>query len=283
MKRKEKEIYGLLGYPLGHSLSPLMHNAALRALKINAEYKLFALPPQKLGDFLRDSLQSNIRGLNVTIPYKEKVLDLCLLDENSAYLKQVKAVNTLVKTDGLWKAFNTDIAGFSRHLKEHFSPFNKKAAILGAGGAARAVAYVLANSGVKEMVIFDIDRAKSQGIVNMICSLFPGFPVLTVDSIGELNIRQKDLLINATPIGLKKTDPSLVKREMLHKNLFVYDLIYNPAQTKLLTLAGQAGAKFTNGLGMLLYQGALSFEYFTGKKAPLGLMRRALIKGVKKC
>jgi len=177
--------------------------------------------------------------------------------------------------------FNTDIPGFSRHLKEVFDPYDKKAAVLGAGGAARAVCYALVKSGAKEIAIFDIDRSKSQGIAEMIKNLFPHFSISVVNSIEELNIKSRDLLINATPVGMKESDPCLVAQELLSENLFVYDLIYNAKQTKLLAQAQKAGAHTANGLGTLLYQGALSFEHFTGKSAPVGIMRQALSQGVK--
>jgi shikimate dehydrogenase len=276
------KIYGVLGYPARHSLSPAMHNAAFRALKINAEYRIFEVKPEELDYFLDSLDKNNIYGLNVTVPYKEKILDFINLDSESLYLKTIKAVNTIVKKDNAWKGFNTDIPGFSKHLKENFDPLDKKAAILGAGGAARAVAYVLAASGAGNISIYDIDKAKSEDVIGLIRVLFPDFKILAVDSIEELDLKNKDLLINATPVGLKEADPCLVSTEMLHKDLFVYDLIYNPPETKLLALAKKAGAKASNGLGMLLYQGALSFEHFTGKRAPIDIMRKALKEGVKK-
>jgi len=275
-KNSNPKIYGVLGYPVKHSFSPAMHNAAFSALKINAKYESFEVKPGELGDFLEKSAGRNIIGLNITVPYKEKILDFASLDPESNYLKQIKAVNTIVKIDGKWKGYNTDIAGFSRHLKENFTPSGKKAAIIGAGGAARAVAYVLADSGAREIDIFDIDKNKTKDITCMIKSFFPNFKINAVDRIEGLNIKNKDLLVNATPIGLKETDPCLVEEEVLHKNLFVYDLIYNPAETKLLTLAKHISAKTANGLGMLLYQGMLSFKIWTGQDAPQEVMRQAL-------
>ncbi|MCX5708796.1 MAG: shikimate dehydrogenase [Candidatus Omnitrophica bacterium] len=273
-----KKVYGLIGYPLGHSLSPKMHNAAFKALGIDAEYKLFTLAPQYLDDFLTHLDNNGISGLNVTVPYKEKVLDFVELNQDLLYLRQVKAVNTMLFQDGVWWGFNTDIPGFSRHLKENFKPLMRKAAILGAGGAARAVTYVLAKEKASEIVLFDIDTAKSASIVEMVKSLFPMIKISAVDSIEKLDITRKDLLVNATPVGLKPTDPVLVGESMLHRDLFVYDLIYNPAETKLLALAKKVGARTSNGLGMLLYQGVLSFELWTGKKAPEELMRRVLLE-----
>ena len=278
----DKRIYGLVGFPVSHSLSPEMHKAAFSYLGINAEYKLFPLKENELEDFFKNLSKNNIYGLNVTIPYKEKVLDFVRLDSESFYLTQIKAVNTIVRKDGALFGFNTDIPGFSRHLKENFDPADKKVAILGSGGAGRAVAYAIANSKAKKIAVYDIDKKRAQNLVEMIKNLFSGFDIQSMDNIEQLDISNKDLLINATPIGMKKEDPCLVKQELLHKNLFVYDLIYNPAQTKLLAEAQKAGAKTANGLGMLLYQGALSFGHFTGADAPIDIMRQALNEGVRK-
>ncbi|MDD5409209.1 MAG: shikimate dehydrogenase [Candidatus Omnitrophica bacterium] len=272
----KKRIYGLIGLPLKHSLSALMHNAAFKTLKINAEYRLFEIRPEEVDNFLAHLDENNISGLNVTIPYKEKVLKFVKLDQESSFLRQLQAVNTIAKRDGLWTGFNTDIAGFSRHLNEQFDPLGKKAAILGAGGAAKAVAYVLASLKAKSISVFDVDRQKSRNISGMIKEIFPGFPIYPVDSIEGLEIKDKDLLVNATPVGLKEEDPCLLKDGQLHSSLFVYDLIYNPAQTKLLALAKQAGAGTSNGLGMLLYQGMLSFRIWTGQDAPREAMEGAL-------
>jgi len=276
-----KKIYGLIGYPVSHSLSRVMHNAAFQSLNINAEYRLFEVKPEDL-DYFLGSMDKNIFGLNVTIPHKERILDFVHLDSESFYLRQIKAVNTIVKSNGVWKGFNTDIPGFQRDLKENIDPTHKRAAILGAGGAARAVAYVLADSGAKDIHLYDIDKRKSENIVNMIKSLFPNYQIFAVENIEQLDIRNKDLLINATPVGLSQTDPCLVKEGMLHKNLFVYDLIYNPLETKLLALAKKVGARTRNGLKMLLYQGMLSFKLWTGENAPQKIMWEALQKDLGK-
>jgi shikimate dehydrogenase len=140
------------------------------------------------------------------------------------------------------------------------------------------VAYVLASLKAKETAIFDIDPAKAQGVITMIKSLFPNFQIYAVDKIEKLDLKKKDLLVNASPVGMRESDPCLVAQEMLHRDLFVYDLIYNPAETKLLVLAKKAGAKTSNGLGMLLYQGMLAFEIWTGQEAPKEIMQEALLK-----
>ena len=153
---------------------------------------------------------------------------------------------------------------------------------MGAGGAGRAVAYALANSGVNEIGVFDIDSEKSNNLQDMIKGIFSNFPIFYVDYIERLDIKNKDLLINCAPVGMKDSDPCLIKADMLHRNLFIYDLIYNPPETKLLALAKKAGAKASNGLGMLLYQGALSFRHFTGQGEPIDVMRQALEEAVEK-
>ena len=270
MKTSSK-IYGLVGYPLEHSLSPLMHNAAFKKLNIPGEYQLFQKQPQELESFLRTLEDQDIWGLNVTVPYKEKVLDLDFIepDETARDAKEIGAVNTIVRKGKNLKGFNTDVAGFLRHLnKLNFDPLKKRVALLGAGGAGRAVAYAVAGKGAKEIAIFDIDKNKSENVSGMLKKLFPNLNVLIVDTVEELNISNKDLLVNATPVGLKDDDSCLIDESMLFGNVFVYDLIYNPSPTKLLSLAKDKGLRCSDGLGMLVYQGAFSFIYFTEALIP---------------
>jgi shikimate dehydrogenase len=279
---QSKRIYGLIGYPVEHSFSPAMHNAAFNELKrrgeidYDAEYKLFEVKPQELEGFLNSLSERNISGLNVTIPYKEKVFSFITLDPESSYLRQIGAINTILIQGNQLKGFNTDISGFSKHLKERISPEGKKVAILGAGGASKAVTYIVAGSKPKSIVIYDIDINKTKELVNLIQRLFSDLDIKSVSKIEELNILEKDLLINATPVGMKESDACLIKKEKLHKDLFVYDLIYSPSETKLLKLAREKGCRYSNGLGMLLYQGMLSFRIWTGKNAPKEVMWQAL-------
>lgn len=276
-----KALYGLIGYPVKHSVSPAMHNAAFKACGINAEYKLFEVAPQELGGFLDQLDTTAIRGLNVTIPHKERVLEKVKLADESAFLRHVGAVNTIVRKDSEWRGFNTDIPGFLKDLGEKkVNPSRKKIAVLGAGGAGRAVAYALASAKASEIVIFDTDTAKTDSVLAMISALFPGFPVRAAGAITDLDVKHKDILVNATPVGLKETDPCLFLAKDLHKRLFVYDLIYNPVRTKLLDEAQKAGASGSNGLGMLVHQGALSFRYFTGYDAPVQVMREAALRSL---
>ena len=275
-------IYGVLGFPAKHSLSPLMHNAAFHALQINAEYKIFEIEPGNLEDFISSLSVNSILGLNVTIPYKEKVLPL--LNTVSRESELIGAVNTIRVSVTKLEGFNTDGEGFLRHLGEDlkFDPQNKTIAIIGAGGAAKAIAVYLSKNKPKAIGVYDIDKSKSQDLVMHLKQNFSNIEFNAADSPDGLRILDTDMLINATPIGMKDSDPLPVDGKFIQKNLLVYDVIYNPKETKLLTLAKQKGCLCSNGLGMLLYQGARSFELWTGKPAPVEIMREALNKGVNK-
>lgn len=271
------KIYGVLGYPVKHSLSPFMHNAAFRALNLDAEYKLFEKKPEELKKFFGFFNEENIWGVNVTIPYKETVLPF--LNSLSEEAKLIGAVNTIkrVMPDKL-EGYNTDGDGFIKHLRQDllFEPKNKKVAILGAGGASKAISVYLSIARVKSIAIFDIDKLKAEILVNSLKEHFRKTDFRFSSSINGLNIKTSGLLVNATPIGMKDTDPCLVNKELFHKGMLVYDLIYNPKETKLLKLAKDRGAQVSNGLGMLLYQGARSLELWTQKIAPIEIMRQAL-------
>jgi len=188
MAKEKSSIFGLLGYPVKHSFSPAMHNAAFKYLKINARYELFEKRPEELADFLQTLSEQNICGLNVTVPYKERVFEFIKPDQESFYLRQLKAINTIVVKNGVLKGFNTDVPGFAKHLKEHINPADKRTAIVGAGGAARAVAYVLAESSAKDITIYDIDENKSLALVNLIKEIFPQFDIKAVKRIEDLNL-----------------------------------------------------------------------------------------------
>lgn len=297
------KIYGLLGYPVAHSLSPSMHNAAFKACDINAEYKLFPVKPEGLEEFLSwSNLKShNIWGLNVTMPYKEKVIPYISGDLSDG-VRVTKAVNT-IKIDAEEEknaGFNTDGIGFCWHLQQEleFDYSNKRVAIIGAGGAAKAISTSLAISHPdrvmqymddlldpfmcpKSITIYDINRIKASKWVEELKKETTDCQIKSVEYIEDLDIKNQDLLINATPMGMKEGDSSPIEPDMLGKDLFVYDLIYSPFRTKLLNLACEKGLKNSNGLGMLLYQGASAFYLFTGIKPPVEIMRQALLEVLK--
>ncbi len=270
--------FGLVGNPINKSLSPLMHNAALSYLKIKARYKLFPLEEKELNDFFANLNKKNIRGLNVTIPYKEKILQCTGGVKNNA-VSSIGSTNTLVIDNaGRIKFFNTYYLGFLRHIRElKLKP--KKVAIIGAGGAARAVCFALGKNKAIEVSIYDIDSFRSLALMKRFNYIFPDIKFNAAGNIADLRLQDKDLLVNASSVGMNPKDPLLVNPSMLHPNLFIYDLIYNPKETKLLKLAKEKRLKYSNGLGMLLYQGAESLNlWIRPKKAPVNVMREALEK-----
>jgi shikimate dehydrogenase len=288
MDSEEKSLYGLVGYPVSHSLSPLMHNAAFEALKLNCEYRLFPLKEEELEAFFIDlkKKDSPIFGLNVTIPYKEKIIPF--LDTASPYVEKTMAVNTICihPKKRTLHGHNTDGPGFLTHLAElKFDTDAKRIAILGAGGAARAIISVLALLPERPqwIRIFDVDRDKALTLVDDLGGRMDISPVKVVESIDDLNIELADLLINATPIGMKEADQCLIEEELFHHDMLVYDLIYNPAETKLLKLAKSKGARTSNGLGMLFYQGVLAFQHWANAEldeSKKTIMRASLMKGL---
>jgi len=299
-KKSSLKIYGLLGFPVRHSLSPAMHNAAFRALNLPAEYRLFEVKPEELEGFLLNNAPisdidgnsfrlTDLSGFNVTIPYKVRVLRIVPVPRLKTVgpIDLIDAVNTVkVFTDHL-EAHNTDGAGFWRHLTKDlkFDILGKKVAIIGAGGASRSVCVFLCIHKAKSISVFDVDKDKLRELVdNVLIGQFSNYNTKfkAADSIDGLKIADCDLLINATPIGMKEDDPCLVDEKFIHKDLLVYDLIYNPAETKLLKMAREKGARTSNGLGMLLYQGVEAFEIWTGKEAPVEVMRNALNQAIKR-
>jgi shikimate dehydrogenase len=274
------KLYGLVGFPIKHSLSPRMHNAAFSKLKIKAKYKLFELKPEQLRGFLGSLKKKNICGFNVTYPYKEEILGF--LNSKSLAVNEIGAANTVVVDhSGKLKGFNTDYLGFSAHLKElKLKP--KRVAIIGAGGASRAVCFALAKMKISELCIYDIDKFKAISLFKNLNSNFPETKFDVATRIEDLALAKKDLLINATPIGMRQDDPCLVSPQDLHPGLFVYDLIYSPPETKLISLAKNNNLNYANGLGMLLYQGVFAFKYFRGRIPPVNIMKEALLKGVRR-
>lgn len=264
-------VLGLIGYPVEHSLSPSMHNAAFEHLGLNCCYVTFSVRPELLGDAVRAVRALNLKGVNVTVPHKEKVIPLLdLVDEEASF---IGAVNTILNDNGTLKGFNTDGKGFMESLKDaNIDVKDKKILIIGAGGASRAIGFYLCKE-AKRLGITDIDQEKVQRLVNDLKRLRDN--VCHIEKVTDL--KDIDIVINATPIGLKDTDPSPIDISLLTGDKVVCDLIYK--DTFLLRSARQRGCKTLNGLGMLLYQGVLAFEIWTEMKAPVEVMREALLRG----
>jgi shikimate dehydrogenase len=274
---------GLIGYPVSHSLSPQMQQAAFDALGIEARYVLWETQPGTLAQRVASLRSPGILGANVTIPYKEDVVSL--LDEYDAAAVKIGAVNTIVNRDGRLVGYNTDAAGFIRALTDFtgcaFDCHGKKAVILGTGGAARAAAVALLENGVGELALLGRTHGRVDALVNHLRALDSGNKRVSGASLGgaETNrfLSGADLLVNATSVGLRMDDEALlVDIDLLQAGAFVMDMVFNSPQTRLLGAAHARGCHTLNGLAMLLYQGALAFELWTGRAAPVEPMRAAL-------
>lgn len=281
------KLFGIFGYPLSHTLSPAMHEAAFRELGIDASYVVAELALPAFKKLMRRMPRLILSGFNVTVPFKETVIPH--LDQVHPEARRIGAVNTVYRKGTRWVGANTDMEGFLMTLQKDgaFCPTRKNAVILGAGGAARALVYGLSREGIREVLLADCFPEKARKIIQEMKKIFPKvrFQAMTagMPEIKE-TIQTADLVINATPLGLQDKDPCVIPRNWIPqarngKKLFM-DLVYNPAVTPFLREAKRKGHKTLNGLGMLLYQGALAFEYWTGRKAPVEVMRRALLEAL---
>ena len=311
------QTYGLIGFPVRHSLSPVMHNAAFKACGIDASYRLFELDPKDLEDFLVKGVAipdidgqtfsfRDIAGFNVTIPHKVRTYQI--LERKFPYYGEVSqmppylyyallagAVNTVkvVKAGAKAEYYNTDAAGFLRSLEEDlkFDAKGKEVVLLGCGGAGRAVIAGLnyAGLGVKKVFVYDVNSRVASAAEEELLQVrkhLGRFGLNIVEFITEKDLAKKigssQLLVDATGAGLKKEDCSPINKKLLHKDLSVYDLVYNK-ETRLLREAKERGCAACDGLGMLFYQAVLSFGIWTGKRdvEVEEAMRQALNQAVK--
>ncbi|MFC1500832.1 shikimate dehydrogenase [Elusimicrobiota bacterium] len=269
------KIIGIFGYPIKHTFSPAMHNAAFKVSGLNFIYTPFEISPNNLSKAISCVKKFNIHGLNITVPHKENALKF--IDKADPLAKKIGSINTIVNKNGVLTGYNTDGKGFIKDIKNcGFNPIKKTALLMGAGGAGKAVAAALSWSGAKKIYITD----KSQTLARKLVSKIKNSKHFPMSKIKE-KIEEADIVINATPIGMKNSKQSLINKNLLRKNLFVYDLVYNH-ETRLIKDAKKIGAKAYNGIGMLLYQGVLAFELWTGKKAPVSIMRKSLLKNLKR-
>lgn len=277
------KTYGLVGNNISYSLSPAMHNAAFKKLRMNAEYKIFDLASHEADKFFKGLLKSGIAGINVTVPYKIKAFEFVsrhgrIDKETSRY----GAINTIVIRKGKLDGFNTDTTGFVRSLKEDlgFNPNGKTVFMFGAGGAGSACVIKLAETAGR-IFIFDLDKEKVSGIQKLFYKNFDKKKLVVVNGESEIKyaLAQSHLLVNATPYG-RKPEEILVNPAYLHDNLAVYDLIYKPKETPIIKEAKKRALKVSNGLGMLLYQGAEAFKKWTGRTPPVKVMRSALVRAL---
>ncbi|MBI4849104.1 MAG: shikimate dehydrogenase [Nitrospirae bacterium] len=267
------KIVAIFGNPIEHTLSPAMHNAAFKTLRLDMCYVPFRVLPEKLSDAVRAVRSLNLLGVNVTVPHKENVIPL--LDEVDREALFIGAVNTVVNTDGNLKGYNTDGRGFMSSLSEEgVSTEGKDILIIGAGGASRAISYYLSEK-ASMLYLYDVDRPKAESLVNDLKKIRNNvFPLAD-----PKNIEKPHIIINATPLGLRQDDPLPLNSDFITPDTVVCDLIYK--KTRLLQDAEKKRAKTINGSGMLLWQGVLAFELWTGVKPPVDVMRQALLSRIK--
>ncbi len=275
----------LIGYPLKHSVSPHFQQAAFAHYQLDIRYEAWEVPERDLESTVDRLRQPEMLGANVTIPYKERIMDG--LDEVEKRAALIGAVNTVVVRDGRLSGYNTDAGGFIRALRQdaRFDPSGKRAVILGAGGVARAVVFALLNEGVHSVVIVNRTEGRAAELAaaaRRVSRRSQVSPLRWSDLSRDI-LSGCDLLVNCTSVGMKHTTlegRSPLAADLIPKRALVCDLVYNPVETSLLKAAEEAGAQTLGGLSMLVYQGAASFELWVGKEAPLDVMFKSAREGL---
>jgi shikimate dehydrogenase len=275
----ETKLTGIIGYPLIYTLSPKIQNAAFINAGLNWCYVPLRIENKNLPDAVRGLKALGFKGVNVTMPYKEVVLEY--MDEITSYAKMVNAVNTIFLVEEKLVGYNTDGAGFLASIQKNtdFDLKDKAALIIGAGGAAKSVVISLASAGVRKIIILNRTFEKAQIIEKLLKENFKDVETKIFDSTSNLEkvISETDIIVNTTPIGMSlKVNESPVPVEYISSRHFVYDLIYRPKETFLLNQAKKRGAKTLNGISMLIYQGAESFKIWTGIYPQIDSMLKAI-------
>ena len=290
------KILGVIGDPIEHTFSPAMHNAGLDALKLNYIYLPFHVKPDRLKECIEGAKAMGIQGLNVTIPHKTNVMKH--LDEIDQVASMIGAVNTIQfnyvqdnessnQDNGInvtTRGFNTDGYGCVRAIEEKTSINDKKVTITGAGGAARAVAFQIANSGIDELSILNRNASKAESLAGDLITNLEAIGIdIGINAYGIDDLKRElsdsDIFIDTTPIGMypNVNDKAIASVDMLHEDLLVNDIVYTPMETSLIKEAKLANATVVPGYKMLLYQGIRSFEIWLGREAPVDVMEKALL------
>lgn len=276
------KITGVFGYPVSHSLSPVFQNAAFDSLSLDFVYIPFEVKPA----FIKEAIEAirflNFRGINLTIPHKKD--GYYLVDELDEEAKHLKVVNTIKNEDGKLIGYITDGSGFVRSIKEDgkVELKNKNVYLLGAGGAGWAISGAIVKEKIRKLLITNRTMEKAIAIKNHLKENFNFTSVELIDfeNRNGINFQDIDIIINTTSVGMEEGDIVLIKEEKIKKNIFIYDIIYN-RKTELIKTAEKLNLPHLNGLSMLVYQGAISFEIWTGKKAPIDIMKNSLYNFLK--
>lgn len=289
-------ILGVIGDPIEHTFSPAMHNAGLNALGLNYIYLPFHVTEDRLGECIQGAKAMGIEGLNVTIPHKTNVIKH--LDDIDQVASMIGAVNTIQfiydeeneptnqnnESNVRAKGFNTDGYGCVRAIQEKTSVKDKKVTITGAGGASRAIAFQIANSGIDELSILNRNIQKAESLADdlksnlSIIGIDIGINAYEIDNL-KRELDDSDIFIDTTPLGMypNVNDNPIAESDMLHEDLLVNDIVYTPMETSLIKEAIKANAEVVYGYKMLLYQGIRSFEIWLNREAPVDVMEKALL------
>jgi len=275
------KVCGIIGDPIEHSMSPVMHNAAFEALGLDYAYLPFHVRQEELPGAVVGIRALNVVGLNVTIPHKVAVIPL--LDKLDPLAERMRAVNTIVNEGGKLTGYNTDAPGFLQAMQSRgIEPEGKNVVMLGAGGASKGISLILAGAGAN-LVILNRSLFRAEELASHIAQYYQ--KKLKAMILSEENLKQAldgaDVLVNTTSVGMvPDVDRSPVPARLLTPHLVVFDIVYNPLETRLLREARAAGARTIDGLDMLVWQGALAFEKWTGQKAPFEVMKQAAVKAL---
>ena len=275
---------GIIGFPIRHSISPVFQQAALDHLGMDASYQAWEVNPGELGDFIGGLRSPDVLGINVTVPHKEAVVPF--LDEVDDWATAAGAVNTIVNRAGRLTGHNTDGTGFLRALREEggFNPTGRRVLILGAGGAARGVILALIRDGVGELTIANRTLERAQQLSRMARDNGHDARAVALEQVDlSLAAASAELIVNCTTIGMShgpNETGAPLSAEQIPATALVNDLVYNPLQTPLLRQASLAGAATLGGIHMLVYQGAASFEMWTGQIPPVPIMLQAATKAM---
>jgi len=281
--RGTTKLVGVIGCPVEHSLSPPMHNAAFAQLGMDWAYVAYRVEPEHVPDAIRAIVALGLVGLNVTIPHKQAAAGL--VDELDDAARALQSVNTIHNLHGKLKGYSTDGPGFVRSVEETGATLpGKVVTLIGAGGSARAVAHALVSAGVASLTIAARRPSKAEEVAAMVTE-HTGRSVRVVDLHSDAAreaIRESDLLVDSTSVGMHPNVdvPPVIPADWLHPGQLVCDLTYNPRETTLLKAARSAGADTLDGTGMLVHQGAIAFEIWTGVQAPVETMREALLEAL---
>lgn len=270
-----QKIVGIIGSPLTHSLSPYVHNACFNEMSMNWQYVPFEIGPDVLGSLLSVALESNICGFNVTMPYKEAAIRF--LDGLSPEAEKIQAVNTIKIDNGRAVGYNTDAYAISRVLKDSYGHLNgKSVVVLGAGGVAKAAAYSVITAGCERLTIVNRSQRSAEKMVELFRGDLAHLGYAETNGLTDI-LKSTDIIINATPAGMYPNEEAVpLDVNCLEKGQFVLDLIYHPAETRLLSEAKQRGLSVTGGVPVFVYQAKKSFAIWTGMEPPVETMEKVI-------